>query len=187
VRTAAGTPSIQVVTATQRAADAQTGPAREIVVETATGKEPGPHGKRFGSLVHGVLAAIDLDAERDGVERVAALQGRLLGATEDEVAAAVHTVVRALAHPLLRRASVAARAGRCRRETPVAVQLDEVLVEGVVDVAFLEEDTGWTVVDFKTDVELEGRLEEYRLQVGLYVEAVAQATGRQARGVLLRV
>jgi ATP-dependent exoDNAse (exonuclease V) beta subunit len=62
-----------------------------------------------------------------------------------------------------------------------------VLVEGVIDAAFLEDGEGWTVVDFKTDVEIAGRLEEYRRQVGIYAEAVGQATGMRARGVLLRV
>jgi len=62
-----------------------------------------------------------------------------------------------------------------------------VVVEGVVDAAFLEDGAGWTVVDFKTDVEIAGRLEEYRRQVGLYAEAVRRATGVPARGVLLRV
>jgi ATP-dependent exoDNAse (exonuclease V) beta subunit len=61
-----------------------------------------------------------------------------------------------------------------------------VLVEGVVDAAFLE-DEAWTVVDFKTDVEIAGRLDEYTRQVGLYAAAVARATGRTARGVLLRI
>jgi ATP-dependent exoDNAse (exonuclease V) beta subunit len=187
VREAGGTPGMRVVTATEQAAEATASPGADITVETAVGDEPGPHGKRFGSLVHGVLATVDLDAGRRGVERAAELQGRLLGATDDEVTAAVETVIRALAHPLLRRAAVAGRTGRCRRETPVAVRVEDVLVEGVVDVAFLEDDTGWTVVDFKTDVELEGRIEEYRRQVGLYVEAIARATGRQVRGVLLRL
>src|SRR5439155_890359 len=95
--------------------------------------------------------------------------------------------VRGLAHPLLRRAANAARAGRCRRECPVGVQVEGgVLVEGVIDAAFLEDGEGWTVVDFKTDVEIAGRLEEYRRQVGVYAEAVGRATGVRARGVLLR-
>src|SRR3989442_125348 len=86
------------------------------------------------------------------------------------------------------RARAAARAGRCRRECPVGVQVESgVLVEGVVDAAFLEDGEGWTVVDFKTDVEIAGRLDEYRRQVGLYAEAVARATGVRTRGVLLRV
>src|SRR5439155_573530 len=88
----------------------------------------------FGTLVHAVLAVVDLDAGPEEVARVAALEGRLLGASAEETSAATGTVVRALAHPLVRRA---ASAGSCRRETPVAIRLDDgVVVEGVVDAAF---------------------------------------------------
>jgi len=98
--------------------------------------------------------------------------------------AAVECVVAALAHPVLRRA---AGASRVARETPLAVRLDDgTLVEGVVDAAF-EDESGWTVVDFKTDVELAARLDEYRRQVSLYALAIARATGRSAQAVLLQV
>ena len=60
------------------------------------------------------------------------------------------------------------------------------VVEGVVDAAFLE-DGVWTVVDFKTDVEIAGRLDEYRRQVALYAAAIARATGAPARAVLLQI
>src|SRR5207253_3925621 len=93
-------------------------------VESVDAPRPRPHGKRFGTLVHAVLAAVELDAGRAGVADAAALHGRLLGATAEEVEAAVDTAVRALAHPLLRRAAAAARAGRCRRECPVGVQVE---------------------------------------------------------------
>ena len=56
--------------------------------------------------------------------------------------------------------------------------------------AFREmEDDGavWTVVDFKTDVEIAGRTADYERQIDLYVRAVATATGEPARGVLLSV
>ena len=46
---------------------------------------------------------------------------------------------------------------------------DGTLAEGVVDLAFLEEGpdfTGWTVVDFKTDLEFELGRAEYSAQVG---------------------
>jgi ATP-dependent exoDNAse (exonuclease V) beta subunit len=69
----------------------------------------------------------------------------------------------------------------------VALRLEDgTIAEGVVDLAF-RDDGGWTVVDFKTDFEIEGRLEDYRAQVGLYARAVAAATGLPARAVLLRV
>ena len=143
-----------------------------------------PHGKRFGTLVHAALATVQLDADAVAVREAVVLQARVLGASADEATAAVDTVRAALAHPLLRRA---AAARRCRREAPVTLRLDDgTLVEGVVDVAF-EEQGAWTVVDFKTDVEVTGRLPEYRRQVALYVRAVARATGCPASGVVLRV
>ena len=104
----------------------------------------------------------------------------MVGATEPEIEAAVHTVIAALAHPLMRRAASVA-ASDLRRETPVLLrQEDGTLVEGVVDLAFREEAadfTGWTVVDFKTDRELELRHSEYTTQVALYAEAIGRATG----------
>ena len=153
-----------------------------------TPRPPGlrPHGVRFGTLVHGVLATVDLAADRDAVAAAAALQGRLLGATAEEVDAAADAVAHALAHPLLRRAAAAAV---CRRETrggdPRSTTAS--LVEGVVDAAFADDD-GWTVIDFKTDVELGARLaRSIARQVALYARAIARATGRPARAVLLRV
>ena len=183
VRATAGAPSLRVQTATERAAATEDA-AAEIAVETVAIRPGRPHGTRFGSLVHAVLAAVDLDADAAGVGQVAALEGRVLGASPDEVAAAGDAVVAALAHKLLRRA---AAARRLRRETALAERLaDGTLVEGVVDVAF-EEDGGWTVVDFKTDVELEARLAEYRRQVALYARAIGAAVGAPVRGVVLRV
>src|SRR5206468_12442730 len=99
-------------------------PAAEVAVESAAAPRPRRHGKRFGTLVHAVLAAVELDAGRAAVADAAALQGRLLGATAEEVEAAIDTAVRALAHPLLRRAADAARAGRCRRERPGGGQVE---------------------------------------------------------------
>jgi ATP-dependent helicase/nuclease subunit A len=189
----AAAPSVAVTTATEWAAAgaraAESG-VSDVAVEDAGGGESRPRGARFGTLVHATLAAVELDAEADAIRAVAALQGRLVGAPEDEVAAAVRAAARALAHPLLRRAARAAREGRCRREAPIVLRLEEGgLVEGVVDVAFQDEGPrgSWTVVDFKTDVEIGARLAEYRRQVGLYARAIAHATGFPARAVLLRV
>ena len=64
------------------------------------------------------------------------------------------------------------------------------LIEGVLDLAFREVEADgpvWTVVDFKTDVEMGERREGYERQVALYADAVATATGERACGVLLSV
>ncbi len=171
------------VTALAAAAAAEETPAVEL--EESAGERAGrPGGRRFGSLVHAVLEVVPFDADAAAVAGVAALQGRLLGATAEEVAAAAGAVSAALAHPLLVRA---ARSLALRRETPLLLRLpDGVLAEGVVDLAFREAD-GWTVVDFKTDREIEAQRASYEAQVRLYARAVAAATGEPARGALLVV
>ena len=47
--------------------------------------------------------------------------------------------------------------------------------------------TGWTVVDFKTDREIEKSRDRYAAQVAVYVEAITISTGDMARGLLLIV
>jgi len=164
------------------------------VQEVALDRRGRPGGKRFGTLVHAVLATVDLAADEPAVRAAARAQGRLVGASEDEVDAAAVAVRAALDHPLLRRAAASAAEGGMRREAPVVLRLDDgSLAEGVVDLAFREEGGGdpggaaWTVVDFKTDGELSERRAAYAAQVRLYVDAVATATAEPARGVLLVV
>jgi ATP-dependent helicase/nuclease subunit A len=146
-----------------------------------------PAGARFGALVHATLAAVPLDGNADEVRQIAALYARVLGAEERETAAAAAAVQSALAHPIMVPARDALAQGRCRRETPITLKLsDGSLVEGVLDLAFLERDA-WTVVDFKTDRELEKELEHYKRQVGLYALSIERATGQPSGGILMRV
>jgi hypothetical protein len=130
---------------------------------------------------------VPLDAGEEAIGEVATLHARILDATPEEAAAATTLVKGALGHPLLAPAREAWRANRCRRETPVAtVEPDGSILEGVLGLSF-EEDTGWTIVDFKTETELAGTLPRYRRQVAKYASVVAQATGRPARAVLMRL
>lgn len=180
--------SVTVATVTERKA-ASTGERFTVHAESTTAaRSARPHGKRFGILVHAVLAIVPLDAKADAVTAIARSQARLVGATEEEAAAAAVAVTAALAHPWLERARGATEV---RRETALAhVQADGSLVEGVVDLAFRESKDGvatWTVVDFKTDVEIASRRAEYELQLALYAEALAAATGERAEGGLLSV
>ena len=154
---------------------------------TGAAREQRPAGSRFGTLVHAILADLDLRADSAAVERSAAVSARTVGATEEEQRAAVVAVVATLAHPLVVRA---AASPDCRRECPVAVVLEDgSLAEGVVDLAFREQlDQGarWIVVDFKTDrdTQLAGR---YRRQLELYMRAIETATNEPCEGVLLGV
>jgi ATP-dependent exoDNAse (exonuclease V) beta subunit len=203
VRELAGKPQWHVVTATEQAGRefGERDPATQVLaslkpsfpkvlIESNEIDFSRPHGKRFGALVHAVLSLVALDATPAAVAEIARVQGRVLGATDFEIAAVEETVTRALDRPLMRKAAAAEIDGRCRREVAVALKLDEgMVVEGVVDLAFQESAPGgvWTVVDYKTDFELKGKLDEYVNQVGLYALAISRATGLEARPVLLRV
>jgi ATP-dependent exoDNAse (exonuclease V) beta subunit len=184
-------PSLRVRPASEWAAaraedggDASSPPTEMIDIAPTAAR---PTGARFGTLVHAALATVALDADARAVADCVALQARILGAPDDEVAAATTVVTAALAHPLLGRAAEAWRAGRCRRETPLSLHAEDgTLIEGVLDLAF-EDDGGWTVVDFKTDADLAGALPRYRRQIALYASVVARTTGRPVRRVLLHV
>jgi ATP-dependent exoDNAse (exonuclease V) beta subunit len=182
-------PALRVATATALAVERAAAAAAVVTADTGVDRTGRPGGRRFGTLVHAALAAAPFDAGPRDAERIAALSGRLVGASEAEVAACAVAVRAALAHPLLARA---AAAGEVRRETPLLHALpDGRLCEGVVDLAFRETDaTGaarWTVVDFKTDREIGEHGSTYAAQVSLYAEAIAAATGEPAEGVLLVV
>jgi len=62
----------------------------------------------------------------------------------------------------------------------------DVLTEGVIDLAY-EDSEVWTVVDFKTDEEIEQHLPRYVRQTALYAKAVEQATGKPTEAILMRV
>ncbi len=139
--------------------------------------------------MHGVLLQVTLDADAAQIERIVALQGRILGASDAEMTAAAEAVAQALGSEVTKRAHRAA--SRCLRECPVLVTMaDGTLAEGIADLAFEEHDGGqrrWIVVDFKTDVEISGHLATYRAQLDIYMRGIAQSTGARARGVLLWV
>jgi ATP-dependent helicase/nuclease subunit A len=187
----ASSPGVRVQTATAWAAaaardgvDDAIAAAAEVEIVELAGAANRPRGPRFGTLVHAVLATVPLDAPAAVVERTAGTQGRLLLASAEEVGAAAVVVSSVLRHELIARA----RAGTAlKREAPITwIQKDGTMIEGVLDLAF-EERGVTTVVDFKTDHELAAGESRYRAQVQQYVNAVAQATGRPASGVLFKV
>ena len=146
-----------------------------------------PSGRRFGTLVHAVLASVPLDADLNIIQRLATIHGRILGAPQDEVDAASESVRVTLAHRVFEDARQAAQQGRCRREVPIAWRdPDGLLIEGVIDLAF-EHAGGWTVIDYKTDEEFRGDEPAYRRQAGMYAAAVNAANGAPVAALLMRV
>jgi ATP-dependent exoDNAse (exonuclease V) beta subunit len=184
-------PSLQIRTVTEfaHAGEWPAGVAELPPVEVIELPRDGerPRGRRFGTLVHAVLATAPLDADVTMLHALATLEGRILGAPDHEMSAAAALAARVLAHPLLAAARTAERAGKCRREVPVTLTLsDGRLLEGVVDLAY-EHEGAWRVVDFKTDDDPHGMLSVYSRQVGLYAAALARVTTAPPRGVVLVV
>jgi ATP-dependent helicase/nuclease subunit A len=162
----------------------------DVVIEEIAADRSRPHGKRFGTLVHAILSGIQLNSNSENIAVVAATQGRMLGATEKEIDAAVEIVQQVVQHDVIKTGAEAMLSGKCRRESPVTLKLlNDVLIEGVVDLAYQDPNrkNHWVVVDYKTDYEIRGRLEEYKKQVWLYALAISRATGMNTRPVLLRV
>ncbi len=180
----ASAPSVVVRTPTDVKDDVTRDASAIRIEQTSAVSGARPSGKRFGVLVHAILATVPLDAGATTLADIAKVQGRIVGAEDDEVAAARDAASAALAHPLLARARASTRV---ERETPMILkEADGSLLEGVVDLAFREA-SGWTVVDFKTDVELGPRKEAYARQLDAYCRAITAATGEPAEGALLRV
>ena len=184
-------PSLQIRTVTEFAHSGEwpVGVAELPPVEVVELPRDGerPRGRRFGTLVHAVLATAPLDADVTMLRALATLEGRILGAPDHEMSAAAALAARVLAHPLLAAARSADGAGKCRREVPVTLMLsDGRLLEGVVDLAY-EHEGSWRVVDFKTDDDPRVMLSVYSRQVALYAAALARVTTEIPRGVVLVV
>jgi len=180
--------TIKPQTAAQSAAtqiDTQTLP-RVDIVELPRAEER-PTGRRFGSLVHAVLAGVPLDASEAVIQRLTSTHGRILGCSGEELAAAAEVVRTVLAHSLLQRALKASKKNLCRREVPVGWKDSSgVLIEGVIDLVF-EDGKKSVIVDFKSDEEIRAGAAKYQRQIGIYAAAVRECTGRSVSAVLMRV
>jgi ATP-dependent helicase/nuclease subunit A len=189
--TAGSKVSVSVRTVTQAAKiagdaapDLQLPPVAIVELPRAANR---PSGRRFGALVHAVLASVPLDGDLSAIQHLAAVHGRILGASAQEIDAAAQSAHSALAHPLLNQARHAAEQGRCRREVPIAWRDNsDSLVEGVIDLAFEQAD-GWTVIDFKTDEEFLSNELAYRQQVAMYASGIRAANGGRVSALLMRV
>jgi ATP-dependent exoDNAse (exonuclease V) beta subunit len=162
-------------------------PPHKIAVSFESTKTPRaarPSGRRFGTLVHGVMSDVKMDADESAIGKLVALHGKIVGATKEELDAAASAALAALSHPLLQRAR---KAQRCHREYPIVLPLDGVkLLEGIVDLAFVENDA-WVVVDFKTDADVSARLGHYERQLQWYAYALTKLTGMPATAWILGI
>jgi ATP-dependent exoDNAse (exonuclease V) beta subunit len=150
-------------------------------LKKAVGRSGGP---RFGTLVHTILRDVPLVGGRKQIEELAAVHGRVLGATDQEIEHAAEAAGAALKHPLLDRAR---KSKLCRRELPILLKLESNrILEGVIDLAF-EENGCWHIVDFKTDAEIGPSQKRYENQLRWYCLALARLNKTAVEAHLLGI
>jgi ATP-dependent exoDNAse (exonuclease V) beta subunit len=156
----------------------------EVTVESIAKSAGRPAGPRFGTLVHTILRDTPLNADRKALAALAQVHGRLLGATGEEVGAAIDAVAAALVHPLLAQARLAQR---LHRELPIILKLDaNRVLEGVIDLAF-EAEGRWHIVDFKTDADVAANRVHYQRQLHWYSLALTRLNNAPVQAHLLSI
>ena len=150
-----------------------------------------------GSAYHKLLELLDFTEEYDEESLPRAVEAlRKDGRLTAEMAECIRPedILRFLRCESGRRMSRAAQSGRLYREQPFVLGIDaseiypqdesgeKILVQGIIDVYFEEED-GLVVLDYKTDrVRSAGELcEKYHAQLDYYAQALTQLTGRAVK------
>jgi ATP-dependent exoDNAse (exonuclease V) beta subunit len=165
----------------------------------------GRYGTAIGRAVHAVLQSVDL-ADGTGVEEAVLAQCVAEGVT-GHAPVVRGLVASALSSPVVRRAATrtAWRESWVATTMPVALAVgttaaspatpsgpaapDRMVLEGVVDLMYREDDGTVAIVDYKTDAipaaAIPARAAYYGPQIRAYAAAVSAATGAPVSGTLL--
>lgn len=163
-------------------------------------QDRGDAGAELGTLIHLVMQHLDFSME--GEEQVMALLAQLKDRqilTEAEVAR-IRPFAKRIAGFLRSDIAMRARAAKeIRREIPFSLMAaadelgmgqsrEQIMLQGIIDMAFLEED-GYVIVDYKSNMVDEERMarlaEHYRMQMQLYRMALEQVSGRPVKACYL--
>jgi ATP-dependent exoDNAse (exonuclease V) beta subunit len=164
----------------ERATEATLADSKSVELVRIERQGTRPAGRVFGKLVHALLQQAQLPVRVDDLQAIAEVEARILGSAGSDIEPAVQTALTALQHPLLAGITTATR---LHREFPVVLRQGEKLIEGVIDLAFLANQS-WTIVDFKTGPADKKR---NRGQLELYRQALELATGFPVRAVLFEI
>lgn len=133
-------------------------------------------GRAFGSFVHRLLELADF-ADPASVRRIAPSLAPAFPLSREAVSRAEAQAEAALALPVMREA---ARAPQLFREIPISYLEEDRLLEGVCDLAF-EDESGWVVVDYKTEAISEDQVlaqaSHHAAQLRRYARGLALASG----------
>ncbi|MBO0885759.1 MAG: UvrD-helicase domain-containing protein [Acidimicrobiales bacterium] len=145
--------------------------------------QKGRYGSAIGRAVHAVLQSVDL-ATGAGLTQASAAQAAAEGVLgrEDVIEALCRS---ALACEVVRDATRLPH----WREVYVGIPYEDGVLEGYIDLLYRTED-GLVVVDYKTDswsgeVELQAKVDRYRVQIEAYGRAASEAAGEDVAGLVL--
>lgn len=134
-----------------------------------------PVGRDFGAFVHRLLELATFDRP-ESVREISRQLAPSFPLSGDMVVRAEAQAEAALSLPIMREA---ARAKAIYRETPVSYVQENRLIEGVCDLAF-EDESGWVVVDYKTEAiaeaELQAQAAHHAGQLRRYARGLALAS-----------
>jgi ATP-dependent helicase/nuclease subunit A len=166
--------------AIERATEATLAGSKDVEIVRIPKQGVRPAGRAFGKLVHALLQQAELPVREENLRNIARIEARILGSEESDIEPAIQTALAALRHVFL---SGVATATRLHREFPVMLREAGKLIEGVIDLAFLDGES-WIIVDFKTGPADKKR---NRGQLELYARALGLATGVPVRAVLFEI
>ncbi len=133
-------------------------------------------GRVFGSFVHRLLELADL-SRPESIRKIAPGVAPAFSLSKEAVARAETQAEAALSLPIMREA---ARAARVFREIPISYVEEDRLLEGVCDLAF-EDESGWVVVDYKTEAigedQVLAQAAHHAAQLRRYARGLALASG----------
>jgi ATP-dependent helicase/nuclease subunit A len=143
----------------------------------------GEHGVEWGTVIHTLLEVAIKNPETD-LEKSAQAALAEFDLDESHAPAAIATVQSVMKSEIWKRAK---KSRACYPEIPFHLRHEEApptVLRGVIDLVF-EEDQGWVIVDYKTDVVTDKNLSQlvkkYAPQVKLYSEAWQSATGKKVK------
>ena len=149
------------------------GEASDAAIEPLKFERSTDHGAEFGTAVHRVLELSNLSSSAP-IERIA---------SDVAMAAALGNpgLLASLAWNALASETVTRAASRDHwLELPVTAFDGNVVLEGIADLVYREDDSSLVIVDFKTDLEIrDDSLEKYWRQLTAYAELIATATGER--------
>lgn len=145
----------------------------------------GRAGTRIGRAVHATLQSVDL-LTGAGLEQIASAQAAAEGLGEDEAGIVADLAFRALQTPELK--SLLSGCSGFWREVFVCAQVDEVLVEGFIDLLVQRTDGSYVILDYKTDSSadpdrLETLMDRYKYQGAAYALALQAALGVEVQDI----